>query len=148
MSETQPSRVIRLLTGYYGVLQSIHLVLLARAGWYLFQKQPLPFPASPPPGGWPGPALPYLLGMGIVDVFAIGLGLLFAYIFFIRKEINIVLGLSSLTAALSSGVVYLVGTIPSGAWGENPLSYLAVLLLFSPVLPLYYSLVRHALRKV
>ena len=130
MNETKPSSTFRFMTGYYGVLQSMHLLLLARAGWCLLQKQQMPFPASPPPGGWPGPALPYLLGMGIVDLFAIGLGLVFAYSFFFRKEINIVLGLISLTAALSSGIVYLVGTIPSGAWVANPLSYLAVLLLF------------------
>lgn len=147
MNETKPSRTFRLMTGYYGVLQSLHLLLLARAGWCLLQKQQMPFPASPPLGGWPGPALPYLLGMGIVDLFAIGLGLVFSYSFIIRKEINIVLGLISLTAALSSGIVYLMGTIPSGAWVANPLSYLAVLLLFSPVIPLYCSLIRHAVRK-
>lgn len=147
MDETETSRSLRFLTGYYGMLQSLHLLLLARAGWHLLQKQQLPFPASPPPGGWPGPVLPYLLGMGIVDLCAIGLGLVFVSYFFVRREVNWVLGLISLTAALSSGIVYLVGTIPSGAWGANPLSYLAVLLLFGPVLPLYFSLISHTLRK-
>ncbi len=147
MNETKPSRTFYLLTSYYGLLQSFHLLLLARAGWYLIQNRTMPFPAPPPPGGWPGSALPYLLGMGLVDLLAISLGLVYVYCFTIRKEVNLTVGLISLTAALSSGIVYLVGTIPSGAWGANPLAYLAVLLLFSPVLPLYYLIIQQIEKK-
>lgn len=142
MSEKKPSSVFRLVAGYYGVLQSFHLLLLARAGWHLLQDRPMPFPAPPPPGGWPLPALPYLLGMGIVDLFAIGLGLVFVYFFLFKQDLKLTLGLISLTAALSSGIVYLVGTIPSGAWEANPLAYLAVLLFFSPILALYYLIIQ------
>jgi hypothetical protein len=141
MKEKNPTNLFPYLVGYYGVLQSFHLLLLTRAGLFLLLGRDIPFPAPPPPGGWPGPALPYLLGMGLVDVFAIGLGLVFSYSFFARKKTYNILGLISLTAATSSGIVYLVGTIPSGAWGANPLAYLAVVLLFSPFLPLYISLI-------
>ncbi len=134
------------LVGYYGVLQSFHLLLLTRAGGFLVQGREIPFPAPPPPGGWPETALPYLLGMGLVDVFAIGLGLVFVYIFYARNLTQITVGLISLTAAISSGIVYLVGTIPSGAWEANILAYLSVLLLFSPVIPLYYLLIKQALQ--
>ncbi len=146
MNEKKSSNLFSYLVGYYGVLQSFHLLLLTRAGWFLLQGREIPFPAPPPPGGWPGTALPYLLGMGFVDVFAILLGLVFAYIFFARNQTQITIGLISLTAATSSGIVYLVGTIPSGAWEANLLAYLAVLLLFSPVLPLYYFLIKRSLQ--
>ena len=132
----------RILAGYYGVLQTCHLLSLARAGWILLQGRGVPFPASPPPGGWTESALPFLLGMGLVDVFAIGLGLIFVYRFFFHQEFRLVIGLISLTIAVVSGVVYLVGTIPSGAWGANPWEYLAVLVLFAPAVPLYLSLLK------
>ena len=144
MNENTSKQGFRFLVGYYGVLQSFHLILLTRAGWFLLNGRGIPFPAPPPSGGWTESALPYLLGMGIVDVFAIVLGLIFVYIFFTREKVQFPIGLISLTAACSSGIVYLIGTIPSGAWGANPLAYLAVLLLFSPVLPLYYCLIKRA----
>ena len=86
------------LAGYYGILQSCHLLSLARAGWFLLQGQGIPFPASAPPGGWPGTSLPFLLGMGLADVFAIVLGIYFAYRLFFRQEYRFVIGLISLTA--------------------------------------------------
>jgi hypothetical protein len=142
MREPLLPKILKLLSGYYGVLQFFHLLLLTRAGWFLIRGQQIPFPAPPPQGGWAQAALPFLLGMGLVDVFAIGLGLVFVYSLLFRDDLQLTIGLISLTAAISSGIVYLIGTIPSGAWGANPLAYLAVLLLFSPVLPLYLSLIK------
>lgn len=143
MVDKTPARSFRFLTGYYGILQSIHFLLLARAGSYLLRGHGIPFPAPPPPGGWPEPALPFLVGMGAADVLAIVLGLIFAYHFLFKDQIQTTLGLISLTAAISSGIIYLIGTLPSGAWGANPLAYLAVIILFSPVLLLFYYLIMH-----
>lgn len=142
MNENSPSGALRYLIGYYGVLQSCHLISLVRAGLFLLQGRGVPFPAPPPPGGWSEFALPFLLGMGLVDVFAIGLGLLFVYRLFVHQDLRITLGIISLTTAISSGVVYLVGTLPSGAWDANPWGYLIVLVLFGPIIPLYFSLLR------
>lgn len=144
METLQESKRFRLLVGYYGILQSFHLLLLTRAGWFVLNNREIPFPAPPPPGGWTASALPFLLGMGFVDLLAIALGLVFGYIFFFRKEIPFTLALISLTGAVSSGIVYLIGTFPSGAWEANPLAYVAVLILFSPILPLYYLLLKQA----
>ena len=80
--------------------------------------------------------------MGFVDIFAIGLGLVFAFNYFFRGRMIIKLGLISLTIALSSGLIYLIGTIPSGAWQENPGAYLAVVLFFGPILPFYFLLLK------
>jgi hypothetical protein len=143
MKDTQAPKVIRWLAGYYGVLQSLHLLSLARAGWLVLRGGDIPFPAPPPPGGWPSTSLPFLLGMGMVDVFAITLGLVFVYKLFYKNEIAGLLGVVSLTIALSSGVVYLVGTIPSGAWQANWVGYLAILLLFGPVVPFFILFVRY-----
>ena len=142
MNNPQPPAAVRFLTGYYGILQSIHLVLLARAGWFLLHGRAIPFPAPPPPGGWSGSALPFLLGMGLVDLFAIGLGLVFVYNFFLQDRLLIKLGLISLTTALSSGMIYLIGTIPSGAWQANPVAYLMVVMFFGPIVPFYFLVLR------
>ena len=136
--------VFRILVGYYGVLQTCHLLSLARAGWFLLQGLEIPFPASGPPGGWSQSALPFLLGMGLADVFAICLGIFFAYRLIFYQDQRFLIGLVSLTAASASGIVYLVGTIPSGAWEANPWEYLAVLVLFSPLIPLYILLLRQS----
>ena len=144
MNKRYSDKRFRFLTGYYGLLQTFHLLLLTRAGWFLIQNRELPFPAPPPPGGWSLTALPFLMGMGVVDGFAIILGLLFAYHYFQKQIVKTILGLISLTAGLSSGVVYLVGTLPSGAWRAHPLAYLAVVILFSPLVPLFASLVKEA----
>lgn len=147
MNGDSPSGVFRFLAGYYGLLQSCHLISLARAGLFLLQGRGVPFPASPPPGGWSEYALPFLLGMGLIDVFAIGLGLIFVYRVFFHQDLRTTLGIISLTTAISSGVVYLVGTLPSGAWGANLWEYLAVLVLFTPIIPLYFYLLRQGSRK-
>ena len=143
MNPPKQSRLFPFLIGYYGLLQTFHSLLLIRAGWFLLRGREIPFPAPPPPGGWTESALPFLLGMGLVDLFAIGFGLIFVSAFFTRKAVLGTLGLISVTGALASGITYLVGTLPSGAWQANPLAYLAVLVLFSPILPLYYFLLKY-----
>ncbi len=128
---------VRILAGYYGVLQSLHLLSLARAGWIVLRGGEIPFPAPPPPGGWPASSVPFLMGMGITDVFAIVLGLIFVYQLLIKREYKGILGVISLTIALVGGVVYLFGTLPSGAWQSQFLAYLLVLVVFSPIIPFY-----------
>lgn len=144
MEQNKLDKAIKILAGYYGVLQSLHALSLARAGWLLLKTGRLPFPAPPPTGGWPASSLPFLLGMGMVDLFAISLALVFVVQLYRKGEIIHVVGIISLTIALSSGVVYLVGTLPSGAWQANLLAYLVVLLVFSPLIPLFAALLLSA----
>jgi hypothetical protein len=142
MKVSKAESALKLLAGYYGVLQSLHLLSLARAGWIVLRGGQIPFPAPPPAGGWPSTSLPFLLGMGAVDAVAIILGLIFVYRYFVQDKIELFLGIISLTIALVSGVEYLIGTLPSGAWQQNLLAYIVVLLVFSPVVPLYIVLLR------
>ena len=132
----EPGKILRYLVGYYGLLQTTHLIFLARAGFIFLTAGRIPFPASPPPSGWSEAVWPFLLGMGAVDVVAASLGIYFSYRYLIKEELDLRAGLISLTIAVCSGIIYLFGTIPSGAWGANPISYLIVALAFSPVAPL------------
>jgi len=142
MNLLEKNKVFRYLIGFYGFLQTMHLFFLGRAGYILLKTGNVPFPASPPPGGWDPVVIPFLMGMAAADVFAAGIGIYFAYSFYINDKFKPLAGLISLTIALSSAIVYLIGTLPAGAWGYNPISYLIVILAFSPIVPLYVLLVR------
>lgn len=144
MVDMRENGVYKLLVGYYRILQSMHLCFLARAGFILYTQGRVPFPASPPPGGWVSEVLPFLMGMAAADVIAICLGIYFVYSFLKSGQLNYLAGIISLTIAISSGVVYLIGTLPTGAWITNPISYLIVILAFSPIIPLYFLLARRA----
>jgi len=147
MSRIKDNKWSRYLAGYYGFLQTMHIFFLGRAGLILMKTGRVPFPASPPPGGWDPAVLPFLMGMAAADVVAACLGIIFSYSFLIKKSFKPLVGIISLTIALSSAVVYLVGTLPAGAWSHNPISYLIVVLAFSPIIPLYFLLVRRTTEK-
>jgi len=148
MDGQQTTKWFKYLAGYYGILQAFHIFFLSRAGLILLQTERVPFPASPPPGGWDPSVLPFMMGMAAADVIAACLGIYFAFSLLVKGEVKPLVGIISLTIALSSAVVYLFGTLPAGAWIHNPLSYLIVILAFSPIVPLYYLLVREFNRKL
>ena len=133
---------LRNLIVYYGILQSAHFLTLLRAGVVLFQTGEMPFPAPSPPEGWSQQAIPFLVGMGIVDAVAIILALIFVYQSIIRKQPRPLLGIISLTIAMASAVLFAVGTFPSGAWATHSLAYGLMVVLFVPVIPLYFLLLR------
>jgi hypothetical protein len=142
MDNFKKNRWLKGLIGYYGVLQLAHLFFLGRAATILLRTGRVPFPASPPPGGWPAEVVPFLMGMAGADVIAAALGIYFSLSLFVKKRVSPLAGIISLTIALASAVVYLIGTLPSGAWINNPISYLIVLVVFSPIIPLFVGLVR------
>jgi hypothetical protein len=148
MNGLKVKKWIRYLAGYYGILQTMHLIFLGRAGLILMRTGRVPFPASPPPGGWDDTVIPFLMGMAASDVIAACIGIYFVYSLTIKEQIKPLAGIISLTIALSSAVVYLVGTLPAGAWNHNPVSYLIVILAFSPIIPLYIILLRESAGKM
>jgi len=85
MGEQKGRKLFRFLTGYYGILQTLHLIFLGRAGIILQQSGRVPFPASPPPGGWSSAVLPFFIGMASADFLAAVLGIYFAYSFKLRQ---------------------------------------------------------------
>jgi hypothetical protein len=142
MKNMKTNRWIKGLAGYYGALQLAHLFFLGRAGLILGKTGSVPFPASPPPEGWAVEVLPFLMGMAAADVIAASLGIYFSLSLLVKKQLRPMAGIISLSIALASAIVYLVGTLPSGAWVKNPISYLIVSVVFSPIMPLFFILVR------
>ncbi len=141
----------RTLTGlivYYGVLQTLHLLTLARAGLLILSGDPAPFPILPPPEGWSAQAMAFLYGLAGVDVIGIILGIRFAVQNTIQQRFNPRLGIVSLTVFISGAVVFAAGTFPSGAWAAHPASYLIMVALFAPSVLPYLLLLRQSDAKV
>ncbi len=130
------------LAGYYGILQTVHLLLLARAGLYLMSTGTVPFPALPPANGWSVQVIPFLLGMGVLDGAAAGLGIFSAISLFGKKRFDYRFWMLSLGIALTSGLIFTAGTLTSGAWNYHPAAYILLVIFFSPLFPLFCKIFR------
>jgi hypothetical protein len=131
----------RYLTAYYGMLQITHLMILGRAILIYAQSNILPFPASPPPQGWSTQVIPFLFGLGAVDALAAGLGAFWAAgIFITHKMDEVFWGQISLSVAISSALVFAVGTIATGAWLFHPQEYFGMAIAFMPVVLLFFMI--------
>ncbi len=135
------NRFTKFLIVYYGILQSLHLLVLARAEFILWYSHMAPFPILPPPGGWAAEAMPFLYGLAGMDVIGILLGIIFSYQYLVNKKYKPVLGLISLTIFISGAIVFAAGTFPSGAWTAHPVSYWLMVILFAPIIPLYINII-------
>jgi len=136
------SKQLKVLIAYYGILQSLHLLVLIRAGYMLLQGEPAPFPILPPPGGWQEQSIPFMFGLAGMDVIGIILGIYYSFKTLFKREHIPGLGILSLTIFISGAVVFAAGTYPSGAWAAHPLSYWSMVILFAPVPYLYVKLLQ------
>lgn len=136
------SKQLKVLIAYYGILQSLHLLTLIRAGYMLLQGEPAPFPILPPPGGWEEQTMPFMIGLAGMDFLGIILGIYYSFKTLFKKEHKPLLGILSLTIFISGAVVFAAGTYPSGAWTAHPLSYWIMVILFAPVPFLYVKLLK------
>lgn len=127
----------KILIAYYGLLQSVHLWVLIRAGAILMVENQHPFPILPPPGGWSPQTMPFLVGLGITDSVGILLGVVFAYQFFANRRLNRRMGVISLTIFITGAIVFGIGTVFAGAWAAHPLAYSVMAVLFIPTPVLY-----------
>ena len=123
---------IDILIWYYAMLQILHLLTLGRAGILMLSGQESPFPILPPPGGWEAQTLPFMFGLGGMDVIAIILAFVFAYQSLIKRKITRRTGILSLTIAFTGALIFAAGTFPSGACGAHPLAYWIMVILFIP----------------
>jgi len=138
---TQEShRISKILIGYYGVLQSLHLLILIRAGILILTGQNFPFPILPPPDGWEAQTLPFMFGLAGTDIIGIIIGIIFAYLALVKGKFIRRLGILSLTIFITGAVVFGAGTYPSGAWGAHPFAYWIMVILFLPTAYLYLVL--------
>ena len=136
------NNVVKRLAGYYGLLQIVHISSLAYGGYVILRSGRMTFLAQPPLEGWSPQVIPFLLGLGIADAFAAGLGIYFSYQAVVKNTIESRLGLVSTSIALASALTFLVGTLSSGAWAQHPFEYLSMVVLFSPIPFLFLILLR------
>lgn len=135
-------RAVRILQGYYCLLQIAHLFFLSRAGWIVITEGRYPFPASPPAVGWNDQVIPFLIAMGGLDAVAAVLTLTAGYREFFQQNSSDMLWLLSLTAALTSALIFTTGTWFSGAWHANPWEYGLLVPFFTPLFILYGGVLR------
>jgi hypothetical protein len=131
---------IRILIGYYGLLQFIHFITLVRAGILILIGDPSPFPILPPPSGWNVQTMPFLFGLAGMDIVGILLGIFFSYQMVVKKVLKTNLGKLSLTIFITGAIVFGFGTILNGAWAAHPIAYGIMLVLFLPALLLFFQL--------
>ena len=133
---------LRRLTFYYGLLQVAHLIVLVYGLLYYLRTSTIGFPALPPSGGWETQTIYFLLGNGVLDSI-IGIAAIFYVIrFFLDRAGSELLGIICVTASLCSGVFFVIGTVLSGAWTHNPANYVGLVIIFTPVVALFITLVK------
>lgn len=145
MAQHKP-KLIQLLIAYYGLLQTLHLCVLLRAGAILFFDGRFPFPVLPPSGGWGDQTIGFMFGLAATDIVGILLGMVFAWQTLLRDRFNRRLGVISLTMFITGAIVFGFGTIPSGAWAAHPCAYGMMAVVFIPAVILYIWLLRSNLR--
>jgi len=136
------SRTVGILQVYFCLLQIAHLFFLSRAGLIVVSEGRYPFPASPPAGGWNDQVIPFLLAMGVLDAIAAVLTLTAGYRKIFLQNMSDAIWLISLTAALTSALIFTAGTWVSGAWYANPWEYGLLVPFFAPLFLLYALLLR------
>jgi len=124
---------LQTLITYYGVLQTLHIIVLVWAGIRRWRMGVIGFPAPPPVGGWVHQAIPFLLALAGVDLMLIVLSLVFVYGYFRKRSWYRDVGLLALGGFHASALVFGYGTIQTGAWSAHPSSYVAMVVLFVPV---------------
>jgi hypothetical protein len=147
MESASLPKVLRQLLSYYTFLQFTHIIFLSRAGLIYLTTGRIPFPAQPPITGWAAETIPFLFGMGAVDALAAGLALFAGWKLVKDSKFLQNVWIISISIAVSSAVIYIFGTLPSGAWQANPIGYAIVTLVFSPLLILVILFVRIWLTK-
>ena len=134
----------KVLIAYYGLLQTLHLLVLIRAG-ILLQGGEAPFPILPPPEGWDQQSMAFMFGLAGMDVLGIIFGIFFSYKTLVKEQFMPILGILSLTIFISGAVVFGAGTFPAGAWTAHPFAYWIMAALFTPAPILFFHLVRYRL---
>ena len=137
----EKERTTQILITYYGLLQTLHLLVLLRAGILLLTSSKIPFPILPPVTGWQEQTWPFFLGLAGMDVIGIVLGIIFTIKSQFKGDLDQKWGLISLTIFITGAIVFAAGTFPSGAWSQHPVAYGGMALLFIPCLFLYIKLI-------
>lgn len=131
---------MKILIFYYGLIQFAHLIALIISAWQYHAQGTLSMLAPPPSGGWSQQATFFLIGLGAADALVALISVAFTVGYTFKISGTISLGRICLTASLFSALIFTLGTLPTGAWGENPLPYISMVILFTPVIALFFLL--------
>ena len=132
-AQSPRTALARALIAYYGVIQAVHLMAIARSFALLMRSGEITFLGQPPPGGWTVQAQHFLVGLGAIDVVNAVLALVFVYGYFSRARWWFWLGTLTLTTSVCSALAYGYGTMASGAWIDHLAEYLILVVAFVPV---------------
>lgn len=141
------SKRVRLLAGWYGLYQAVHVPVNVRALFLLTRGDTLDFPAPPPSGGWSDDTIAFFTGMAALDLVNAVLALVFVAGLLARRGWAGPLGLVTLTASIYAALLFDYATYAAGAWQSSGLAaYLFINVAFVPAVVLYVDLLRTALR--
>ena len=117
---------------YYGILQSFHLVALMWAGVHYYSTGRIGFPA-PAVSEWSPDAARFLIGTAAMDILFIPFAWGFVWTMLKHHPLERNMEIIALSGSLYSAGLFLIGTLPSGAWQVHPVSYGILVILFAPV---------------
>jgi hypothetical protein len=127
------ARLERLLVNYYGVLQSLHILALVVSGLWWFQNGDLGVLALPPQGGWSAQSVHFLAATGMFDLVIAACAIFFVLRYREGRASAGILGAVALTGSVYSAVIYLYGTLRSGAWSAHLIAYSIIAAVFAPM---------------
>jgi len=133
--------LLKRLLFYFGVLQLLHITLLALSLYTYLQHSSLAVLAPAPVGGWSAQAQKIFLGMGLADALNAGFSVYFLYCFFTRKKRWLYLGLMNLALVHFSALIFGYAVLCTGAGVLHPVHYLVMTLLFLPTILLFFLLI-------
>lgn len=131
---------------YLGALECIHMVMILFSGAHLLRSGEIAILAPPPTGGWQEGAARFLLGLGAIDFLVAVAALIFVWSALRGKPWHMPLGNAVLTAVAYSGLLFAIGTLPTGAWSQSPWTYWGMVVLYTPIGWLTVRVWRNALR--
>ncbi len=131
-----------ILIGYYAVVQLVHFACLLLEFSHILRGLPFTILAPAPQGGWSDLRWIMLVILGNLDAIIIMLSVVFVWGYFKRRPESLRFGYFLLTTFLVTALLYLLVTLPGGAWNEHPWNYGVLVVCFIPILVLYLDLMR------
>lgn len=131
--------VFRTLVYYYGVLQLFHLIALIIAAQTYLANNYISLLAPPPEPGWTNQAVDFFLAMGAIDGLNAVLSIYFVKLFTQKSNKSHYLGLIVISLSFYSAILYILPVVTSGAFLLNLKFYIFLVILFFPVIILYYK---------
>lgn len=128
-------RLVRCLIAYFGLWQTIHILVNLRA-LARFKRGDETFPAHPPADGWDAPTQATMEAMAKIDTIAALVTLGFVIEYERDGERWPLLGTLALTIANYSAVIFAYPTRAAGAWEEHPVAYWGLYLSYHPIVVL------------